>query len=112
MPQIVHLGARTGFVQELQMSQRQTWLIRRDMVLGAAQPSSQAVGVKPGLSLGRAFVEGRPAYAAPLACIVAARAAWDSAHRFAAVLPLGAPSTRSNIVGGRGGRGACGRPSI
>ena len=37
-------------------------------------------------------MEGRPAYAAPTACIVAARAAWDSAHRFAAVLPLGAPS--------------------
>ena len=34
MPQIVHLGALTGFVQELQMSQRQTWLIRRDIVVG------------------------------------------------------------------------------
>ena len=34
MPQIVHLGARTGFVQELQMSHRQTWLILRDMVVG------------------------------------------------------------------------------
>ena len=34
MPQIVHFGARTGFVQELQMSHRQTWLIRRDMVWG------------------------------------------------------------------------------
>ena len=34
MPQIVHLGDRTGFVQELQMSQRQTWLIRRDIVVG------------------------------------------------------------------------------
>ena len=42
MPQIVHLGARTGFVQELQMSQRQTWLIRRDMVSGAALGSRLA----------------------------------------------------------------------
>ena len=50
MPQIVHLGARTGFVQELQMSQRQTWLIRRDMVWG--QPLSRAFGAKPGLFVG------------------------------------------------------------
>ena len=84
MPQIVHLGARTGFVQELQMSQRQTWLIRRD-ILG--QPLSRAAGVKPGLSSGHAFVEDSPAYAASMNCIVAARAALDSAHRFAAVLP-------------------------
>ena len=35
MPQIVHLGARTGFVQELQMSHRQTWLILRDIVWGS-----------------------------------------------------------------------------
>ena len=34
MPHMVHLGARTGFVQELQMSHRQTWLIRRDIVVG------------------------------------------------------------------------------
>jgi len=47
VPQIVHFGARTGFVQELQMSQRQTWLILRDMVVG--QPWSQAAGAKPGL---------------------------------------------------------------
>ena len=50
MPQIVHFGARTGFVQELQMSHRQTWLIRRDMVVG--QPLSRAAGVEPGLVVG------------------------------------------------------------
>ena len=91
------------------MSHRQTWLIRRD-ILG--QPLSRAAGVKPGLSSGHAFVEDSPAYAASMNCIVAARAALDSAHRFAAVLPLGAPGTRSTIVGGRSGDDACGRPSI
>ena len=110
MPQIVHFGARTGFVQELQMSHRQTWLMRRDIVLG--QPLGSRWRRCPGFSSGHAFVEGRPAYFVMMACIVAARAAWDGAHRFAAVLPLGAPSTRSNIVGGRAGRDACGRPSI
>ena len=58
VPQIIHFGARTGFVHELQMSQRQTWLVRRDMAVG--QPG--AVGAKPGLSLVHAVVEGRPAY--------------------------------------------------
>ena len=38
MPQIVHFGARTGFVQELQMSHRQTWLIRRLMLACLGQP--------------------------------------------------------------------------
>ena len=110
MPHIVHFGALTGFVQELQMSQRQTWLMRRDIVWGS--PPVKLLGSSPGFSSGHVFEEGRPAYLLLTGCIVAARAARDSAHRFAAVLPLGAPSTRSNIVGGRGGRGACGRPSI
>ena len=73
------------------MSHRQTWLILRDMVWGAAL-GVELLGPSPGFSLRHAFVEGRPAYLVMMACIVAARAAWDSAHRFAAVLPLGAPS--------------------
>ena len=87
---MVHLGARTGFVQELQMSHRQTWLIRRDMAKGS--PWGHAWRRCPGVTLRHAFVEGRPAYFINTGCIVAARAARDSAHRFAAVLPLGAPS--------------------
>ena len=46
VPQMVHLGARTGFVQELQMSHRQTWLILRDMAVGAALGITPGVGVR------------------------------------------------------------------
>ena len=73
------------------MSHRQTWLIRRDMLVGGS-PWGHAWRRCPGFSSCHAFVEGRPAYFVMMACIVAARAAWDGAHRFAAVRPLGAPS--------------------
>ena len=108
VPQMVHFGARTGFVQELQMSHRQTWLILRDMVWGGS-PWDHARRRCPGVTLWYVVAACRSNYAALMNCIVAARAAWDSAHRFAAVLPLGAPGTRSNIVGSRPGRDACGR---
>ena len=91
MPHMVHLGALTGFVQELQMSHRQTWLILRDMVWGGS-PWDHARRRCPGVTLWYVVAACRSNYAALMNCIVAARAAWDSAHRFAAVLPLGAPS--------------------
>ena len=110
MPHMVHFGARTGFVQELQMSHRQTWLTLRLMFGGS--PWGHAWRRCPGVALWYVVAACRSNYAALMNCIVAPRAAWDSAHRFAAVLPLGAPSTRSNVVGGRSGGDACGRPSI
>ena len=50
VPQMVHLGARTGFVHELQMSHRQTWLILRDIVVG------QPLGSRLALISGRHVV--------------------------------------------------------
>ena len=46
MPQIVHFGARTGFVQELQMSHRQTWLTLRLMFGGSL--GVKLLGPSPG----------------------------------------------------------------
>ena len=68
------------------MSHRQTWLIRRDMLVGGS-PWGHAWRRCPGFSSCHAFVEGRPAYFVMMACIVAARAACYSALSFAAVLP-------------------------
>ena len=61
---------------------------------GAAwgQPCGHARRRCPGVTLWYVVAACRSNYAALMTCIVAARAAWDSAHRFAAVLPLGAPS--------------------
>ena len=88
------------------MSQRQTWLIRRDIVVG--QPWGSRLAPVSGRHVVSRDCSRCGVYAAPAACIVAARAACYSAFQFAAVLPLGAPGTRSNIVGSRCGGDAWG----
>ena len=89
VPHMVHFGARTGLVHELQMSHLQTWLIRRDMLGGSPWGYAWRRCL---VTLWYVVAACRSNYAALINCILAARAAWDSAHRFAAVLPLGAPS--------------------
>jgi hypothetical protein len=109
VPQIVHLGARTGFVQELQMSHRQTWLILRDMVVG--QPLSPAAGVEPGLFVGSRGCGGPSGLRS-----------FNELHRGCARgvgqrAPVCRCATRRSkheiaLLGGRSGGGACGRPSV
>ena len=111
VPQIVHFGARTGFVQELQMSHRQTWLIRRDIVVGAALQSScwgQA----------RAFVGSRVCGGpSGLRCTAGLhRGCARGVGQRAPVCRCAAtrrskPGTRP-LPGSRAGRNAWGRPSI
>ena len=113
MPQIVHLGARTGFVQELQMSHRQTWLIRRLMLACLGQPLGSRL----------ASVSGRHVVSRTRCCVWVLRST-DGLHRGCArgvgqraPVCRCAATRRSKhgtrpLPGSRGGRGACGRPSV